>query len=127
MNHYGHLVSGDKSKSIYSSDIENNTLFDANQFLMEDQSNSSNFFSNINNSNSHLYMDESQLITEKRDPSQQPNNYGALPQHTSSNEIKSKKPQQMRIQRNNSQNQLKLYPSTQTSFNNPKYNPTDSH
>lgn len=62
-----HFVSGDKSKSFYSSDVENNTLFDPNQILMEDQSNSSNFFSNINNSNSHLFMDESQITESKKE------------------------------------------------------------
>lgn len=60
------FVSNDKSKSFYSSDVENNTLFDQNHIVMEDQSNSSNFFSNVNNSNSHLFLDDS-VITKALD------------------------------------------------------------
>ncbi|CDW81765.1 UNKNOWN [Stylonychia lemnae] len=62
-----HFTSNDKSKSFYSSDIENNTLFDQNHIVMEDQSNSSNFFSNVNNSNSHLFLDDSALMNKPLD------------------------------------------------------------
>jgi len=55
-------VSGDKSKSFYSSDCENNTFLDVQGHILEEQSNSSNFFSNINNSNSLLYIDDSGFI-----------------------------------------------------------------
>jgi len=54
-----HYISNDKSKSFYSSDLENNYLFD-NKQLVALESNSSNFFSNVNNSNSQMIlMDDS--------------------------------------------------------------------
>lgn len=58
-------VSNEKSKSFYSSDLDKNPLFD-NQQIVSLESNSSNFFSNVNNSNSHIMMiDESSLAHEK--------------------------------------------------------------
>ena len=62
-------VSNEKSKSFYSSDFEKNPLFDNNQ-IVSLESNSSNFFSNLNNSNSHLVMmdDSSQYIERQHAP-----------------------------------------------------------
>ncbi|TNV85775.1 hypothetical protein FGO68_gene14002 [Halteria grandinella] len=75
-----HYVSNDKSKSFYSSDLENNTLFDNNKIIAL-ESNSSNFFSNLNNSNSNMvFLDESSTMTHQYH--QQPQYKNEIPHQT---------------------------------------------
>lgn len=57
------FVSNDKSKSFYSSEIENNTLLDNNNLGFDEHSNSSNFFSNIDASNSQIQLDDSAIAS----------------------------------------------------------------